>query len=129
MDAAVGDKFLERQAGDFTTDWVEAREQDGVRAVVDDDLYAGKGFEGPDVTAFTTDDAPLDLVVFDVEHAHGVLDGSLGSSALDGLQHYFLGHLVGTHLGVFGDLLHIYHGLGLGVILDELNELFFGVFD
>ncbi len=37
--------------------------------------------------------------------------------------------MLGGHLGVFGDLLDIHHGFGLGVVLDELDELFLGVLD
>ena len=119
---------MERQAGNLAADGIEAGEQDGIRTVVDDDLNAGEGFESPDVASLTTDDAPFNLVIVNVEHAHGVLNGGFGGGALDGLQHNFLGFLLGSHLGVFSDFFHIDHGLCLCVILDEFDQLVFGVF-
>lgn len=83
VDASVGDEFVQGESCDFSAYGVEAAEDDGVGRVVDDDLYASKGFQGADVATFTADDAALHLFVFKVKHADSVFDGVFGGSALD----------------------------------------------
>jgi hypothetical protein len=62
VNATVGDQRLQRPAGDFPSDWVEARDDDGIRGIVDDDVHAGGRLEGPDVTPLASDDPALHLV-------------------------------------------------------------------
>src|SRR4030081_1375050 len=61
MDAPVRDQALDRLTRDLASERIEAREDDGARRVVDDELDAGRGFEGADVAAFPADDAPLEV--------------------------------------------------------------------
>ena len=63
MDASVGHELLERQARDLAAHRIEARDDDRVRRVVDDDVDAGRELERADVSAFAADDAALHLVV------------------------------------------------------------------
>ena len=62
LDPAVGDQPLERQPGDLAADAVEAREDDGVRRLVDDHVDAGQRLEGADVAALAADDPALHLL-------------------------------------------------------------------
>lgn len=70
------------QTADLTADRIKSRDDNALGGVVDDDLHAGGCFKGTDVATFTTDDAPLDLVVVDMEDTHGVFDGRLGGYTL-----------------------------------------------
>ena len=85
MDTTVDDELLQGKACDFAANRVEARDEDGIWAIVDDDFDTSHRFERADVTTFTTDDAPLNLVIFNVEHADRVFDSRFRSGALDGL--------------------------------------------
>ena len=62
MDAAVGDELGERDPGDLAADRVEARDDDGLGRVVDDQVDAGRLLEGADVAALAADDPALHLV-------------------------------------------------------------------
>ena len=75
MDTTVDDELLQGKACDFAANRVEARDEDGVWAIVDDDFDTSHGFKRADVAAFTTDDATLNLIIFNVEHADRVFDG------------------------------------------------------
>ena len=78
---------MQGQAGDLAAHRVESGKEDGVGRVVHDDLDAGRGLEGADVSALTADDAALDLVVVDREGRDGVLDRRLRGGALDRVDH------------------------------------------
>ena len=84
MDAAVQHEPLERQPRDLAADRVEARQQHCARRVVDDQVHAGRGLEGPDVAPLAADDPPLHLVVGEVHHRDRALHHVLGRDPLDG---------------------------------------------
>ena len=64
VDAAVGDELVQGQTRDFAAYGIEAREDDSLGGVVDDDLDARRGLQSADVAALAADDAALDLVNF-----------------------------------------------------------------
>ena len=81
MDAAVGDQLLHGQPGHLAPDRVEAREDDRLGRVVDDDVDAGGHLEGADVPALAADDPPLHLVARQVDDRHRRLDDVLGGAS------------------------------------------------
>jgi hypothetical protein len=87
MDAAIGDQPLDRLTGDFAPERIEAREDDGPRRVVDDELDARGLLERADVASLAADDPALHVVAGQIDHRHGRLDGVFGGAALDGLRH------------------------------------------
>ena len=126
MDASVEDELMECQSGHLTPHGVEARKDDGLGRVVDDDLDARSGLQRADVTPFAADDAALDLVRIDVKDGDGVLDGGLCGHALDGLDDHLFGLHVGRHLGLLHDLVDVRCGVGFGFVLERLDEALFG---
>ena len=72
-------------ARDLAAERVEARQDDGARRVVDDQVDAGGLLEGADVPPLAADDAALHVVAGQVDDRDGGLDGVLGGAALDGL--------------------------------------------
>ena len=63
MDASVGHELLEREPRDLAAHRIEARHDDRVGRVVDDDVDAGRELERANVSALAADDAPLHFVV------------------------------------------------------------------
>ena len=84
VDAAVQDEPLDGQAGDLAADGVEARQDDRLGRVVDDDVDAGGHLQGPDVAALAADDPALHVVAGQVDDRDRRLDDVLGGRALDG---------------------------------------------
>ena len=85
VDAAVGDEPLDGLLGDLAAIRVEARQDDGARRVVDDEVDAGGDFERADVPALAADDASLEIVTGKIDHRDRGFHGVLGGAALDGL--------------------------------------------
>jgi len=84
------DEVLQRDTADLTSYRIEAREDDGLRGVIDDEVDAGELLEGPDVAALTADDAALDVVVGDGYHGYGFLRHIVPGVPLDGKGQDFL---------------------------------------
>ena len=128
VDAAVGDELVQGQTRDFAAYGIEAREDDGLGGVVDDDLDARCGLQGADVAALAADDAALDLVALDVEHRHGVFDGRLGRHALNRRHDDAFGLFRGGQFGLFDRFVDVGGGFGLGLGLHVLDQDVLGVF-
>ena len=124
--AAVGDKFMERQACYLTTYGIETGEDYGVGRVVDDNLDTSERLKCADIAAFTTDDATLDLLVLEVENTDGVLDGMLCGGALDGFYDDFLGLLVGGHFGLLDNVHYGVRRLGFSLFSHHIDKLLLG---
>ena len=63
MDPPVGDEFLQRKPRDLPPNRIEARHDDSIGRVVDDDIDSGGQLERANVSPFATDDASLHLIV------------------------------------------------------------------
>ena len=63
MDASVSDELLQREARNFAPNRIEARDDDGVRGIINDDVDPCGELEGANVSALATDDASLHLIV------------------------------------------------------------------
>ena len=127
MDPAVGDQLRDGDPGDLATDRVEARQDDRLGRVVDDQVDAGRLLEGADVATLAADDATLHLVRRQVDDRDGVLGGVVRGHALDGsdddVASAVLGVLAGAPLDRAGDL----DGVVLGLLADRLDQDVLGV--
>ena len=90
-----------------------------------DDHFDARGhFEGANVASLSSDDAPLEVVAWQVDDRHCRLDGMLSRAALDGLGHDVAraigGRLAGLRLESFDQV----GGFPPGVGLDSLDEGF-----
>ena len=126
VDAAVDDKLVQGQAGDFAADRIERGQQDGIRGVVHDDLNAGRGLEGADVAALTADDAALDLVTFDREGRDGILNGRFTGCPLDRGDDDAFGLLGGIEPGLVHGIVDVGLRFRTGFGLHVLDELVLG---
>jgi hypothetical protein len=78
MNPPVGDQRLDCLSRDLAAVGVEAREDDGARGIVNDQVNAGGQFERPDIASFAADDAALEVVARQVDHGHGCFDRMFG---------------------------------------------------
>ena len=114
------------------------RQDDRLGRVVDDQVDAGGLLEGPDVAAFTADDAALHLVARQVDDDDRVLGGVVGGHALhrgqDDVAGLVLGLLARAALDRAGDLDGVVLGFGangfeqhgLGVLGAHARDAFQG---
>src|SRR5207245_10408710 len=86
MNPAVLDEALQRDAGDFATNRIEATDDDDTGSVVDDDIHASRLFKAADISTFAADDAAFHVIRRNRNGAHRVIAGLLGGVALDGLK-------------------------------------------
>ena len=127
MDAAVGDELRDRDPRDLAADRVEPAEDDRLGRVVDDQVDAGRLFEGADVAALTADDPALHLVARQVDDADRVLGRVVRGHALhrgqDDVAGLVLGFVARGALDRPGDL----DGIVLRLRPDRLDEHALGV--
>src|SRR6185295_9562228 len=83
MDPAVDDQAFERDPGDLAAERIEAREDDRLGRVVDDQVDAGRRLESADVAPLAADDPALHLVVRQHHDRDGRLRDVVGGRALD----------------------------------------------
>ena len=117
---------MESQTANLATDGVKGRDDNSLGGIVDDNLDTCSSLKGSDITTLATDDTTLNLVVINVEHAHRILDSSLGSHTLDGLDDNLLGLLVGIELGLVYNLVDIAGGIKFGLVLQAVYQSFLG---
>ncbi len=75
---------MDRRAS-LPADGVEARQDDRLGRVVDDDIDARGHLQSPDVAALAADDPALHVVGGQVDDGHRRLDDVLGGGPLDGV--------------------------------------------
>ncbi len=71
MNPPVRDQLLQSHSGDFPPDGIIAREYNRLRRVVHDHIDSSGGFEGTDVSSFSSDYAPLHLLVGKIDYRYG----------------------------------------------------------
>ena len=126
VDPAVGDQPLQREPGDLAPDRVEAGQQHRLGRVVDDQVDAGHGLEGPDVAALATDDPAFHLIARQVQHGNHGLAGLLGGHPLDGQGDDLAGAFVPFGLRLVLDVPDDERRFPLGLVLDDGDQLGFG---
>ena len=126
VDAAVGDKLFQGQAGNLPADGVKAGQGDGFGRVIDDQVHAGERLQRADITALAADDAALHFVIGQGHHRNGGLAGVVGGAPLDGGGDDLAGAAVGFVLQLALDLLQLGHGIVLGLGLHLGDQLGLG---
>jgi hypothetical protein len=120
VDAPVGDELLEREPGDLAAHGVEARDDDGLGGVVDDEVGAGGLLQGANVAALAADDAALHLVVGQVHRGDGALLHVVARVPLNGDADDALGAPLGLFAGgVFDEL--GFAGRGAAHVVEQLG--------
>ena len=99
MNTAVHNELFQCNSGDFSSDRIEAGKNHCLRCVINDQIHAGQGFNGADVSSFTSDDSSLHFIVRQVHHRYGGFCHVVGSASLNGAGDDVLGLLVCFFLG------------------------------
>ena len=84
MDAPVENQPLHGFTGNLAPHGIEAGQDDRVGRVVDEHGNTGGGFEGPNVSSLSADDAPFDVVSLQRHRGRGGFERVLARVALDG---------------------------------------------
>ena len=122
MDAPVDEQTLERALGDLAADWIEPRDDNRFRGVVDDQIDAGERLQGPDVPAFATDDPTLHVVAREGHDGHAVLGCVLRGVPLEGHGDDVASALVRPFPGLDLELAHLTAGDLAHLLLDPIKE-------
>ena len=122
VDTAVDYELMQGEPCNLAPHRVECGQQNGVRSVVHHDFHTCGSLQGPDVPSFTSDDTAFDLVVFDRECSHCILDGSLGGCPLDGGDYYPFSLFCSIQAGVVHGVVDISLGLASRLCLHVLHE-------
>ena len=122
-----GEQLLQRHPRDLAAHAVEARQDHGVRRVVDDEVDAGQVLEGADVAALAADDPALHVVGGQLDDGHGRLGRVPGGEPLhhDGED---VAHApVGVALGLLLDLAHEPRRVVPDLVLEVLEQELLGL--
>jgi len=123
VDAPVGDELRQREAGDLAAHAVEAREDDGLGRVVDDEVDTGDVLEGADVAPLAADDAALHVVGGQVDDGDGRLGDMVGRRPLDAQREDVARPPVGLATRLLLDLAHELGHVVSGLLLGPLEQL------
>ena len=126
MDATVTDQLVQSQTANLATHWIEGRNDDGLRSIIDDDFHSTGCLQSSYVTTLTTYDAAFDVVIINMEHRYAVFDGCLRSHTLDGLNHYLLSLSVGVKLRLIDNLVDIAGCIGTSLVLQAFHQTALG---
>ena len=118
---------MQGKTADFTSYGVEGADHDSLRSVINYNFDSCGSLQGTDVTALTTNDTSLYLVILNMEHGNTVLNSRFRCHTLYRLDDNALSLLVGSHLGIIHNLIDIGSGTGLGLILEGFNQAFTGL--
>ena len=122
VDTTVGNQLMQSQSSDLAAYGIEARQDDCLGRIINDDLDARCSLQGADVTTLATDDTTLHLVAIDVENSHRVLDCGLGCHALNRLNDNTFSLLIGAHLSLLDGLVDVGHRVSLSLSLHILDQ-------
>ncbi len=123
MNPAVGDERLERATRDLAADRIEARDDDRIGRVVDDDVHAGRGLERTNVSAFAPDDPAFHLVARERDGRDGGLGRVLGRKPLSRHRDDPLGVALRGATGLLLDVARQGACLGSRLIFYPLEDL------
>jgi len=117
MNTTIRYQLMKRQPGNLSPNRIEGRQNDGFRGVINDNLHTRYRFESADISPFTANNPALNLVVLNMKHRNRVLNCSLGSNTLNGLNHHLLSLFRGSHFGLFHGFVDERHSLSPSLCL------------
>ena len=104
MNTTVNDQLFEGQTCDLTANRIERGQGDSFGRIVDDEVYAGKGFQRADIASLSADNAALHLVVRQRNDRNGRLGYLIGGTALNCGRDNLAGGLLALVLQALIDL-------------------------
>ena len=127
MDSTIGNQFFQRQSRNLPANGVEARNDDGIRGVIDDYVDPGGELERANIPSFAADDASLHLIVGERHGRDRSFHALLGGDPLNCQRDDFLCFTLGVPFGRLADLADLVCRIGLRFFLHPMHQLRFGV--
>src|SRR6516164_9582588 len=106
MNTAVLDELRQREPGYLPADVIESADDYHTGRVINDHVNSGAFFEGPDIAAFSADNAAFHIVARNVDGAYRRVGRVGGPIALDRRRQDFLGLFLGRRAKKFLALLN-----------------------
>ncbi len=126
VDAAVDDELFKRQACDLAANRIKARQRDGFRRVVDNQIDAGHRFQRADVASLAADDAALHFVIRQRNDRDGGFRNVVGGAPLNRGRDHFAGVLVRLVLCALLNVAQLDRSVVLGLLLDGFDQKVLG---
>ena len=123
MDTSIYNQLLQCNPRNLSADRIEAGKHNCFRCVVDNQINAGQGFKGTDITSFPSDDTPLHFIagkLYDRNRRFGYM---ICSTFLNRIDHIFFRFLVSF---LFGPMFHFLDHLGrfmLHIIFNNFQQI------
>lgn len=128
MYTSVSYKLMQGKSANLTANWVECRDNNSFRSVVNNNLHASCSLKSTYVSTLTTDDTSLHLIILDMEHAYRILNSCLGSNTLYCLNDNLLSLSVGIELGIVHNLVDVRSCISASLILKAFHKAILGLF-
>src|SRR5262245_33765230 len=84
MDSPVRNELLQRQPRDLPANRIMARNDHGLRCIIDNQIDSCRGLESSDVASLSTDDFSFQLIVGQRHYRHRPLRNKITGEPLDG---------------------------------------------
>src|SRR5690554_1727172 len=82
VDTSVSYKLMKCKTGNFPAHRIECRKDNCLRSIIDNNLNSCSSLKSPDITTFTTNDTPLNLIRINVEDSNSIFNCSFGCNTL-----------------------------------------------
>ena len=123
VNTAVRNQVVECQTRHFATNGVESADNNSFGGVIDNDFYAGRRFQGTNVSSFAANNATFHVVILDMENRDAVFNCRFGGHTLNGLNDNALRLLVGIDFRLIHDLVDVALGVRLCFCLQTLDQM------
>jgi len=110
------------EPGDFASNRIEGRQDNGIGGVIDEDGDACGCFEGPDVAAFSADNAAFNFFVWEGDGCGIGFERMIAGVALNGVADNPPGFLFGPQPGVFKDMAGQIRGISEAFLLNFFQD-------
>ena len=122
VDPTVRDQAIQRETRELPTDRVVARDDHRFRRVVDDQVHTRGRLDGANVAPLTPDDAPLHVVVRELNHGDRAIGDELAGQPLDGDRHDLLRPAIRFFAGLAFDLPDVPGRFAAGLLSHLLHQ-------
>ena len=127
MNTPISNQFFQCNPGYFTTNRIKTRQDDSFRRIVDDQIYTGQCFNGPDITAFTPDDTAFHFIIGQCHYRNSRFRHVVSSAALNSRRNDFTGFSFRFFFGFFFQALDEHSRFVLHFCLYVVQQEFFGI--
>ena len=100
MNTTIHNQLLKSNPRNLSANRVKTGNHNCLRGIVNNQIYAGQCLQRTDISSFSTDDSALHLIIRKLYDRNGGFRNMVGGTALDGIDHDFLGFLIRSLFGL-----------------------------